>query len=54
VDRQGRPIVDAWFVGYAPVDVPQVAVAVFVEGGGSGGNCAARIFREIIDALHRV
>lgn len=31
----------AWFVGVAPVDEPQIVVAVFVEHGGSGGRAAA-------------
>lgn len=51
VDEQGEAVVDAWFVGYAPLEKPQLAVAVFVEGGGSGGDAAALIFKEIILAL---
>ncbi len=31
----------AWFVGYAPFDDPQIAVAVIVENGGFGGSAAA-------------
>ena len=31
----------AWFIGFAPVDDPQVAIAVVVEGGGRGGERAA-------------
>ncbi len=34
------------YVGYAPYDNPQIAVAVVVEHGGSGGN-AARIARDV-------
>jgi peptidoglycan glycosyltransferase len=33
---QGAP--HAWFIGYAPADAPQYAVAVLVEHGGSLGN----------------
>lgn len=33
----------AWFVGYAPADTPQVAVAVLVENAGFGGTVAAPI-----------
>jgi len=33
----------AWFVAVAPIDDPEIAVAVFVEHGGSGGVVAATI-----------
>jgi penicillin-binding protein 2 len=49
---QGRP--HAWFVGFAPVDHPQVAVAVVVEQGGSGAAVApigAALLRAACDAL---
>jgi penicillin-binding protein 2 len=39
----------AWFVGYAPVNAPQVAVAVLVENGGSGGSTAGPIARHLLD-----
>ncbi|MFZ5969156.1 MAG: peptidoglycan D,D-transpeptidase FtsI family protein [Bacillota bacterium] len=39
----------AWFVGYAPVEDPKVAVAVILESSGStGGTAAAPIARDII------
>lgn len=41
----------AWFVAFAPVNEPQVAVAVFVENGGHGGAAAAPIARKAIEAL---
>lgn len=31
----------AWFIGFAPAFQPEVAVAVVIEGGGSGGRVAA-------------
>lgn len=40
----------ALFVAYAPVDDPQIAVAVVVENGGHGGSVAAPIARAIMDA----
>jgi penicillin-binding protein 2 len=40
----------ALYVGYAPVEDPQIAVAVVVENGGHGGAVAAPIARAIIDA----
>jgi peptidoglycan glycosyltransferase len=49
----GRP--HAWFIGFAPVDQPTIAVAVFVEAGGdagetaSGGAVAAPIAADVLD-----
>ncbi len=39
----------AWFIGFAPVDNPEIAVAVIVENGGGGSEMAAPVVREIID-----
>lgn len=39
----------ALFVGFAPVDDPQIAVAVIVENGGSGGSVAAPVARAVMD-----
>jgi penicillin-binding protein 2 len=33
----------AWFIGYAPVDTPKIAIAVLVENAGFGGTIAAPI-----------
>jgi penicillin-binding protein 2 len=45
----------AWFVGWAPVDEPELVVAVIVEHGGGGGSTAApvagRIFRAFLDQV---
>ena len=40
----------ALYVGFAPVDKPQIAIAVIVENGGGGGSTAAPIARKIFDA----
>ncbi|NLG59188.1 MAG: penicillin-binding protein 2, partial [Gammaproteobacteria bacterium] len=40
----------ALFIGYAPAEDPQIAVAVIVEHGGYGGVTAAPIARRIFDA----
>jgi len=40
----------ALFIAFAPVDDPQIVVAVIVENGGSGGKVAAPIARTIMDA----
>ncbi len=42
----GEPFEDnAWFVGFAPRDLPEIAAAVFVEQGGSGGASAAPVLQ---------
>jgi peptidoglycan glycosyltransferase len=38
----------SWFVGFAPVEDPKIAVAVVIEYGGSGSETAAFIARDII------
>jgi len=40
----------AWFVSFAPVENPEIAVAVLVEHGGHGGEAAAPIARKAIEA----
>ena len=40
----------ALFVAFAPIDNPEIAVAVIVENGGSGGSTAGPIARAMIDA----
>lgn len=39
----------AWFMGFAPVENPQIALAVIVENGGSGGSVAAPVGRALFD-----
>jgi penicillin-binding protein A len=40
-----------WFIGFAPADDPQIAVAVFVaNGGGTGGEVSAPIARQVMQA----
>jgi penicillin-binding protein A len=40
-----------WFMGFAPADEPEIAVAVFVaNGGGTGGERSAPIARQVIQA----
>jgi penicillin-binding protein 2 len=37
-----------WFVAFAPADRPRIALAVLVEHGGSGGEAAAPVARQIL------
>ena len=43
----GRP--HAWFVGFAPVENPRLALAVVVENAGEGGRFAAPIARLVFE-----
>jgi penicillin-binding protein 2 len=40
----------SWFIAYAPVEDPKIAVAVLVENGGFGASVAAPIARKVLDA----
>ena len=39
----------AWFISFAPVEKPSIALAVLVENGGHGGSTAAPIARKVLD-----
>jgi penicillin-binding protein 2 len=39
--QHGNDLVHAWYMGYAPVEDPQIAFAVVVEYAGAGGGVAA-------------
>jgi len=39
----------AWFVAFAPVDKPKIALAVLLENGGGGSEVAAPVARAILD-----
>ena len=40
----------AWFIAFAPVEAPRIAVAVLVENAGFGASAAAPIARKVMDA----
>ncbi len=40
----------AWFVAFAPVQKPEIAMSVLVEHGGHGGSAAAPIAKKAIEA----
>lgn len=39
----------AWFIAFAPVEKPRIALAVLAENGGHGGSTAAPIARKVLD-----
>ena len=40
----------AWFVAFAPIEKPKIAVAVIVEHMGHGGSAAAPLAKTLIEA----
>jgi peptidoglycan glycosyltransferase len=53
IGAPGSNLTQPWFIGFAPVDNPKVAVAVTVERtqGGFGGTVAAPIAKAVIQTL---
>ncbi|MCB1273341.1 MAG: penicillin-binding protein 2, partial [Leucobacter sp.] len=50
--EDGQGSYSLWFTGFAPVDDPQVAVAVVVENAqGFGNTVAAPIARAVMEAV---
>lgn len=47
----GATLSHAWFAGYVPATLPRYVIVVFVEGGQSGPQVAAPLFREIAEEL---
>jgi peptidoglycan glycosyltransferase len=40
----------SWFIGFAPADAPEVAIAVIVERGGRGGERASPLAGDLLRA----
>jgi peptidoglycan glycosyltransferase len=55
VDKDGdkhyktEELTDSWFVGFAPVENPQIVYAVVVENGGQGAKAAAPLAAKLIE-----
>jgi penicillin-binding protein 2 len=47
-NREGQLPTHAWFTAFAPFDDPEIALVVFVEGGGEGSTVAVPIAAEIL------
>ncbi len=55
VDKNKNPRDNhGWFVGFAPYENPQVAVAAVVEFGGSGGSTAGVVSRDVLAAYFNI
>jgi penicillin-binding protein 2 len=46
-DQDGNEILNTWFAGFFPADNPRWAIVVLVEGGKSGAENAAPVFKTI-------
>ena len=49
-NRKGRKT-HAWFIAFAPVDHPQIALCVMVEEAGHGGEIAVPIAKQLLSAF---
>ena len=49
----GSNLTQPWFIGFAPINNPKVAIAVTVERsqGGFGGTVAAPIAKDVVQTL---
>ena len=45
-------IAHGWFVGYSPVEDPEIAVSIIVENGGSGSAAAIPVARQIFNVYY--
>ena len=47
-DREGNLPTHSWFTSFAPYDNPEIALTVFIDGGGEGSAAAVPIASEIL------
>ena len=47
-DREGNLPTHAWFTAFAPYENPEIALVVFISGGGEGSGAAVPVAREIL------
>jgi penicillin-binding protein 2 len=48
-DREGNLPTHAWFTAFAPYDDPEIALVVFIYGGGEGSAMAVPVANEILN-----
>ncbi len=54
VDAYGHKPAHAWFVTFAPLENPRIALVVFVEGGGNGALVSVPIANKIMRYYFRI
>jgi penicillin-binding protein 2 len=47
--KEGTDLKHSWFIGFAPAEKPEIAFAVMLEYGGSGGTGAGLVAKGLID-----
>jgi penicillin-binding protein 2 len=47
-DKQGHLPTHAWFTAYAPYQDPEIAIVVFIYGGGEGSGAALPVARSVL------
>ena len=47
--REGRAPSHAWLIGYAPADDPEVAFAIFIRCGFSGGRACSGVAKRLLE-----
>ena len=52
LDRWNPNAAHAWFAGWAPAEDPEIAIVVFVEHGGAGGQVAWPIGKQILESYY--
>ena len=45
---RGGDYTHAWFMGYSPVEDPQIAFVVFIEHGGSSSRVSVPLARDFL------
>ena len=53
-NSDGTEICNTWFCGYFPADNPEYVVVVLKQGGSSGAEDCAPVFRKIADKIYKL
>lgn len=53
-DENGKEICNTWFTGFFPAEKPKYAIVILKEGGASGAEDCAPVFKNIADEIMRL
>ena len=51
MDVNGKRHKNTWLMAYAPTEAPQVAIAMVIEDGESGGKTVAPLVKEVLVSI---